>query len=119
MHLLYSLSVDICICFQINHLRSFIQFRFSMGIIDNIIAKCKLAMCKREVLLEKSESVQRLLWTSLQHFIDGMQKWPPTNYSFVFVLISLTSLVRTSKIERIWAVKRGWLGYITQRQKNN
>ena len=26
---------------------------------------------------------------------------------FVFVLISLTSLVHTRKIERIWAVKRG------------
>ena len=39
---------------------------------------------------------------------DPMQKWPPTNYSFVFVLISLTSIVNTCKIERIWGVvKRG------------
>ena len=29
--------------------------------------------------------------------IDQMQKWPPTNYSFVFVLISLTSLVLQPK----------------------
>ena len=42
-----------------------------------------------------------------------MQKWPPTNDSFVFVLIRLTSLVNTSKMETIWAVKRGYdLGQI-------
>ena len=29
-----------------------------------------------------------------------MQKWPPTNYCFVFVLISLTNLVHTCKIEK-------------------
>ena len=29
----------------------------------------------------------------LRYPIDPMQKWPSTNYSFVFVLISLTSLV--------------------------
>ena len=39
--------------------------------------------------------------------MDGMQKWPPTNYTFVFVLIRLTSLIHMRKIERIWAVKRG------------
>ena len=43
----------------------------------------------------------------MEENIDRMQKWPPTNYYFVFVLISQTSLVHMRKIERIWTVKRG------------
>ena len=32
--------------------------------------------------------------------IDRMHKWRPKKYSFVFVLIRLTSLVRTEKIQK-------------------
>ena len=39
---------------------------------------------------------------TIRIIIDRVQKWPPTNYSFVFVLISLTSLGHMRKIERIW-----------------
>ena len=28
----------------VNHIRNFIQFRFYMGLVDNIVAKCKLGM---------------------------------------------------------------------------
>ena len=31
-----------CVRVQVEHLRDFILFRFSMGFIDNVIAKCKL-----------------------------------------------------------------------------
>ena len=30
-----------------DHLRDFILFRFSMGMIDNVIAKCKIILCCR------------------------------------------------------------------------
>uniref|UniRef100_A0A0E9VJG6 Uncharacterized protein n=1 Tax=Anguilla anguilla TaxID=7936 RepID=A0A0E9VJG6_ANGAN len=32
--------------FQVDHLHKFIFFRFSMGFVDSIIAKCKTACCK-------------------------------------------------------------------------
>ena len=41
------------------------------------------------------------------HYIDQMQKWTPTNYSFVFVLISLTSLVLQPKFFQFYACERG------------
>ena len=52
----------------------------------------------------------RLFLAALQRFkggqnpIDRMQKWPPTNYSFVFVLISLTSLVLQPKFFEFYAL---------------
>ena len=30
------------VCVQVDHLRTFIMFRFSMGFVDTLIAKCKL-----------------------------------------------------------------------------
>ena len=38
--------------------------------------------------------------------IDRMRKWPPTNYSFVFVLISLTSLVLHSNSFKLQVLAR-------------
>ena len=37
--------------------------------------------------------------------IDRMQKWLPINYSFIFVLISLTSLVSMRKIQKNFHTK--------------
>ena len=39
--------------------------------------------------------------------IDRMQIWPPTNYSFVLVLISVTSLVLQPKFFQFYACERG------------
>ena len=48
-------------------------------------------------------SMQKLQWSIVHCRLLTECK----NFSFVFVLISLTSLGHTRKIERIWAVKRG------------
>ena len=37
--------------------------------------------------------------------IDRMQKWLPINYSFIFVLISLTSLVSMRNIQKNFHTK--------------
>ena len=34
--------VCVCVCVQVDHLRTFIMFRFSMGFVDTLIAKCEL-----------------------------------------------------------------------------
>lgn len=40
--------VYVCVCVQVDHLRTFIMFRFSMGFVDTLIAKCEL--CAVEML---------------------------------------------------------------------
>ena len=47
----FSLSVYVIVrfYFQVDHLKSFIFFRFSMGLVDNIIAKCKYLKKAREL----------------------------------------------------------------------
>ena len=39
-------------------------------------------------------------------FIDRIHKWRLSNYSFVFMLIILTSLVNTSKIQKNFSFQR-------------
>ena len=39
--------------------------------------------------------------------IDRMHKWQPKKYSFVFVLISLTILVSTDKIQKKRSFRQG------------
>ena len=50
---------------------------------------------------KENEGPRWLTW----NFIDRMQKWLPINYSFIFVLISLTSLVSMRKIQKNFHTK--------------
>ena len=40
-YLLFVICNDLVMFLQVDHLRDFLNFRFNVGIIDNIIAKCK------------------------------------------------------------------------------
>ena len=48
-----------------------------------------------------------------QTTIDRMQKWLPINYSFIFVLISLTSLVSMRKIQKNFHTKMRLISLIS------
>ena len=45
--------------------------------------------------------------------IDRMHKWRPKKYSFVFVLIRLTSLVGTDKIQKTSSFRTRLVGMIS------
>ena len=59
------------------------------------------------------------LWRHVQRycFIDRMHKWRPKKYSFVFVLISLTSLVSTDKIQKKSSLRTRLVGLISTKTK--
>ena len=45
------------------------------------------------------------IWVRISCSIDRIHKWWLSNYSFVFLLINLTSLVSMNKIERNFCFK--------------
>ena len=49
--------------------------------------------------------------------IDRMHKWRPKKYSFVYVLISLTSLVSTDKIQKKSSFRMRLVGLINTKTK--
>ena len=49
--------------------------------------------------------------------IDRMHKWRPKKYSFVFVLIRLTSLVGTDKIQKKCSFRMRLVGLISTKTK--
>ena len=49
--------------------------------------------------------------------IDRMHKWQPKKYSFVFVLISLTSLISTDKIRKKSSFRTRLVGLISTKTK--
>jgi len=50
------------------------------------------------------------LWQELH--IDRLHKWRPKKYSFLFMLIRLTSLVGTDKIQEKWSFRTSLVGLI-------
>ena len=49
--------------------------------------------------------------------IDRMHKWRPKKYSFVFVLISMTSLVSTDEIQKKTSFRTRLVGLINTKTK--
>ena len=56
-------------------------------------------------LRQRLHLLLELLYDECGERIDQMQKWLPINYSFIFVLISLTSLVSMRKIQKNFHTK--------------
>ena len=77
---------------------------------------------ENNIIFSKTSFYQAsILFFSLNQFkvivIDRMHKWWPKKYSFVFVLISLTSLVSTDKIEKKSSFRMRLVGLISTKTK--
>jgi len=54
----------------------------------------------------------------IMHLIDQLHKWRPKKYSFIFMLIRVTSLIGTDKIQKKSSFRTRLAGLITTGQRS-